>query len=72
MGQKLRGLGIKHVRVRVNGFNAARLSTIKGITQVTISESWSRCLESFVNCCIRISLYINVFFQCINVFPVVS
>jgi hypothetical protein len=41
MGQKLRGLGIKHVRVRVNGFNAARLSTIKGITQVTISQSWS-------------------------------
>ncbi len=40
MGQKLRGLGIKHVRVRVNGFNAARLSTIKGITQVII-QSWS-------------------------------
>ena len=41
MGQKLRGLGIKHVRVRINGFNAARLSTVKGITQVLISGSWS-------------------------------
>jgi hypothetical protein len=36
MGQKLRGLGIKHIRVRINGFNAARVSTIKGITQVNI------------------------------------
>ena len=34
MGQKLRSLGIKHVRVRINGFNAARASTVKGITQV--------------------------------------
>ena len=34
MGQKLRSLGIKHVRVRINGFNAARVSTVKGITQV--------------------------------------
>eukprot|EP00092_Neocalanus_flemingeri_P041804 GFUD01045532.1.p1 GENE.GFUD01045532.1~~GFUD01045532.1.p1 ORF type:complete len:234 (+),score=64.32 GFUD01045532.1:39-740(+) len=36
MGQKLRGLGIKTVRLRINGFNAARVSTIKGITQAGI------------------------------------
>ena len=36
MGQKLRGLGIKTIRLRINGFNAARVSTIKGITQAGI------------------------------------
>ena len=36
MGQKLRGLGIKTVRVRINGFNAARISTVKGIAQAGI------------------------------------
>jgi len=36
MGQKLRGYGIKHVRVRLNGFNAARVSTIQGIIQAGV------------------------------------
>jgi ribosomal protein S11 len=42
MGQKLRSYGIKHVRIRINGFNAARESTIKGITQAGIQVV---CLE---------------------------
>ncbi|XP_023328791.1 28S ribosomal protein S11, mitochondrial [Eurytemora carolleeae] len=42
MGQKLRSYGIKHIRVRINGFNAARESTIKGITQAGIQVV---CLE---------------------------
>jgi len=42
MGQKLRSYGIKHVRVRINGFNAARESTVLGITQAGIQVV---CLE---------------------------
>ena len=33
MGQKLRGLGIRTIRVRINGFNAARVSALKGLVQ---------------------------------------
>lgn len=33
MGQKLRGYGHKYIRVRLNGFNLARESVLKGITQ---------------------------------------
>ena len=36
MGQKLRGLGIRTVRVRINGFNAARVSALKGLVQAGI------------------------------------
>jgi len=36
MGQKLRGIGIKTIRLRINGFNAARISTVQGITQAGI------------------------------------
>ena len=36
MGQKLRGMGIKTIRLRINGFNAARVSTVKGIAQAGI------------------------------------
>ena len=36
MGQKLRGLGIRTIRVRINGFNAARVSTMKGIIQAGV------------------------------------
>ena len=36
MGQKLRGLGIRTIRVRVNGFNAARVSALKGLVQAGI------------------------------------
>merc|ERR1719184_626158 len=36
MGQKLRGFGIKTIRLRINGFNAARISTVKGIVQAGI------------------------------------
>ena len=34
MGQKLRGYGHKYIRVRLNGFNLARDSTVQGLTQV--------------------------------------
>jgi len=37
MGQKLRGLGIRTIRVRINGFNQARIATVKGITQAGIN-----------------------------------
>eukprot|EP00088_Acartia_fossae_P011764 TRINITY_DN1599_c0_g1_i1.p1 TRINITY_DN1599_c0_g1~~TRINITY_DN1599_c0_g1_i1.p1 ORF type:complete len:236 (-),score=55.94 TRINITY_DN1599_c0_g1_i1:259-966(-) len=37
MGQKLRGHGFKNVRVRLNGFNQARDSVVKGITQAGIN-----------------------------------
>ena len=36
MGQKLRGLGIRTIRVQVAGFNAARGSVLKGIVQAGI------------------------------------
>jgi len=36
MGQKLRGYGHKYIRVRLNGFNLARESTVKGLTQAGI------------------------------------
>ena len=36
MGQRLRGLGIRTVRVRINGFNAARVSAVKGLVQAGI------------------------------------
>ena len=36
MGQKLRGFGIRTIRLRINGFNAARISTVKGIVQAGI------------------------------------
>jgi len=37
MGQKLRGYGHKYIRVRLNGFNQARDSVVKGITQAGIN-----------------------------------
>lgn len=37
MGQKLRGYGHKYIRVRLNGFNQARDSAVKGITQAGIN-----------------------------------
>jgi len=36
MGQKLRSNGIKHVRVRLTGYNQARMSTVAGIVQAGI------------------------------------
>jgi len=36
MGQKLRGYGHKYIRVRLNGFNLARDSTVQGLTQAGI------------------------------------
>ncbi len=36
MGQTLRGVGIRTIRVRVNGFNAARVSALKGLVQAGI------------------------------------
>jgi len=42
MGQKLRGVGIKFVRVRLNGFNQARESVLQGIVQTGVQIV---CLE---------------------------
>merc|ERR1712032_377158 len=36
MGQRLRGLGIITIRLRINGFNAARISTVQGLTQAGV------------------------------------
>jgi len=36
MGQRLRGLGIRTIRLRINGFNAARISTVQGLTQAGV------------------------------------
>ena len=36
MGQKLRGLGIRTIRLRIAGFNAARISAVKGIVQAGV------------------------------------
>ncbi len=33
MGQKLRSLNIRTIRVRISGFNAGRIASLKGITQ---------------------------------------
>ena len=48
MGQKLRGLGIRTIRVRINGFNAARESTMKGMIQAGI-EIVAICDATTVN-----------------------
>jgi len=37
MGQKLRGMGIRTIRLRINGFNTARLSTVQGLVQAGIT-----------------------------------
>ena len=36
MGQKLRGLGIRTIRVKINGFNSSRVSALKGLIQAGI------------------------------------
>ena len=37
MGQKLRQMGIKTIRVRIDGFNAGRIASLTGILQAGIS-----------------------------------